>query len=945
MRVVSRVLRIHPGEGRITALAVALMCVSLAAIAVGDSGVSALFFDRVGTHALPLVYLLQGAVTFGVMLGLTGVLGRLGPRRAYLGAPLALALLVAIERAIVVTDVGWIYPVLWITVAIATLVQGVFLWGIAGVVVDLRQAKRLFPIFGAGGILGSVLGGLLTRPLAPAIGAENLLLVWSGGLAAAFVLARMLLGGAGRGRRPSRRRNSAIRDVADALAYVRRSGLLVWMTLAAMLFSVLFYSLYLPYAAAATERFPDPDELAGFFGLFWAGVTAAAFVVSMLVTNRLFAWIGVAATVVVLPMLYSAAFGILLFGSGFATLVALRFTLGTWLQGVASPAWETLTNVVPEGRRDQVRAFMNGGPTQMGTIVAGLIALVGQDVLSARQLAAIGLAAALVTVVATVGVRRSYTTALVDALRAGRPQVFERAAERRTPVPLVLDADSAKTLARSLRSPDLHERRLAFQLQADLPSEARSPEVVDGVRDPDPLVRLATIRSLDLHEPAERDALVSLVDDADPTVAAAAAARALATIDGEVAAHRLQALLTHRDDGLRRAAVEQLHLAPAYAAASFGHRLLTDPVPEVRAIALERVAEAAPDRAFDPALEALSDEDAVVRTAAGRALGSADGRALGVVLEALMDPRTADAAVEAIRRTAPEGDHDRVRAFVGAAADRAVRDRDLAAAIQPDDEATALLRDAVMSHGRRLARAGLWAATMLGTRRAEMATAIESLDGTPGQVANALETLESAGDAVLVRPLLSLWEPATGGGGDWLSVALEHEDELVRRCAELVRSRREGGTMERSVTALSVMERVLFLRKVPLFADLAPMDLERVARLAEDHGYADAEVIAAEGEIGEELHIVVDGTIRVVRDRDGAEQDLAHRTMGDVVGEMSLVTQEPRIATLVAEGDVRTVALGRREFESMLRERPSIALAVMRVLAHRVAESSRPTDL
>jgi CRP-like cAMP-binding protein len=118
-----------------------------------------------------------------------------------------------------------------------------------------------------------------------------------------------------------------------------------------------------------------------------------------------------------------------------------------------------------------------------------------------------------------------------------------------------------------------------------------------------------------------------------------------------------------------------------------------------------------------------------------------------------------------------------------------------------------------------------------------------------------------------------------------------------------------------------------------------------VAGLAEDHGYADAEIIAAEGEVGDVLHIVVEGTIRVINDRDGSEQELARRTIGDVVGEMSIVTQEPRMATLVAEGDVRTVTLGHREFESMLRERPSIALAVMRVLAHRVAEGSRTADL
>jgi CRP-like cAMP-binding protein len=58
------------------------------------------------------------------------------------------------------------------------------------------------------------------------------------------------------------------------------------------------------------------------------------------------------------------------------------------------------------------------------------------------------------------------------------------------------------------------------------------------------------------------------------------------------------------------------------------------------------------------------------------------------------------------------------------------------------------------------------------------------------------------------------------------------------------------------------------------------------------------------------------------------------------VGEMSLLTRSPRIASLVAEGVVRTIRIGDREFESMLRERPDVALGVMRVLAQRLAEGA-----
>ena len=145
--------------------------------------------------------------------------------------------------------------------------------------------------------------------------------------------------------------------------------------------------------------------------------------------------------------------------------------------------------------------------------------------------------------------------------------------------------------------------------------------------------------------------------------------------------------------------------------------------------------------------------------------------------------------------------------------------------------------------------------------------------------------------------------------------------------------------MHAPIAALSILDRVLFLRRVPLFADLCPDDLERVAELAEERGYADGEVIAGEGEVGEELHIVVEGTIRVVEACDGSRREVARRSVAEVVGEMSIITRQPRVASLVADGAVRTIRLGHREFVSILRERPDVALAVMGVLVGRLSEA------
>ena len=759
-------LGIEQGEGRVTALVVALAFVAMAGYAVGQSGIDALFFNRIGPHALPLLYLIQGASSFVAMLVLTGTLARLGRRHVYLLAPLALGSVVLAERGLIQTGAGWIYFLLSVTGVLAGLVLGIFVWGTAGTVVDTRQAKRLFPVFAAGGIFGSVVGGALTPPLAHAVGAENLLVVWAGGLGVAFLVSRVVQGPAAPSplRRVARKHPSALRDVTATLHFVRGSRLLVWMTVAAVLFSICFYLLYLPYARAATGQFPKADDLAGFFGLFWAGTTLAAFLVTSLVTAHLFAWRGVAIMVVVLAGLYGAAFGTLLFASGFVILVGLRLVLCTWLQGVASPGWETLTNVVPERRRDQIRAFLNGGPTQIGTMIAGGLAIVGQETVSARQLALVGLGAAVLAIVATIAIRRSYPGALGEALAEGRPHVFEPWI---LPRPVVL-----------------------------------GPEPADSVPAPRP-------------EHASEDLL----------------------------------------------------------------------------------------------------------------------RLLG-------DPRTQVAGLHALATMDNERSRDEIRAFVRSAAANATTDGDLAARVGGDDDASALLREAILDRGRRSARSALFAASLLQVRQDLIAAAIDSLDGSPGQVAAALETIEATGDPAVVRPLLRLWErsgPAPGSNGDGLAIALQDPDGFIRECAELVRDKRQGGAIPRSVAQLSTLERVLFLRKVPLFSHLSPLDLEHIAHVTQERNYANGEVIGAEGELGEELFIVVDGTVRVVQGRENDEREIARRGPGDVIGEMSVITQAPRIASLVAAGSVRTVPLGRREFESVLRERPDVALAIMRVLVERLA--------
>lgn len=143
--------------------------------------------------------------------------------------------------------------------------------------------------------------------------------------------------------------------------------------------------------------------------------------------------------------------------------------------------------------------------------------------------------------------------------------------------------------------------------------------------------------------------------------------------------------------------------------------------------------------------------------------------------------------------------------------------------------------------------------------------------------------------------------------------------------------------MTRTSGSMTQVELVLVLRQIPLFATLEPAELSQIAEIADERVYADGEVIGTEGEMGDEMHVVLEGTVRVVR---GDAETIARREAGEIVGEMAVITMAPRVASLIAEGDVRTIRIGQREFEAMVRERPEIALGVMRVLAERLGAAT-----
>ena len=133
---------------------------------------------------------------------------------------------------------------------------------------------------------------------------------------------------------------------------------------------------------------------------------------------------------------------------------------------------------------------------------------------------------------------------------------------------------------------------------------------------------------------------------------------------------------------------------------------------------------------------------------------------------------------------------------------------------------------------------------------------------------------------------------------------------------------------------MALAEKVERLRNVPLFASLDDEAIGLVASVANDYEAPAGRVMIEPKQSGTGMFVIEDGTVRTEL-RGGATRTLGP---GDCFGEIALLSSDgDRTARVRAETDVRCIAIGREDFRHLLEREPRIALALLEVLAERLA--------
>ena len=102
--------------------------------------------------------------------------------------------------------------------------------------------------------------------------------------------------------------------------------------------------------------------------------------------------------------------------------------------------------------------------------------------------------------------------------------------------------------------------------------------------------------------------------------------------------------------------------------------------------------------------------------------------------------------------------------------------------------------------------------------------------------------------------------------------------------------------------------------------------------------YADGESIVRQGEIGECMYVIQDGTVEVIAEHDGEEIRLRQLGKSDFFGEMAIFEDEVRTATVRAVGDTRVLTVDKKNFLSGIHEDPSLAFRIVATMSHRIRD-------
>lgn len=139
---------------------------------------------------------------------------------------------------------------------------------------------------------------------------------------------------------------------------------------------------------------------------------------------------------------------------------------------------------------------------------------------------------------------------------------------------------------------------------------------------------------------------------------------------------------------------------------------------------------------------------------------------------------------------------------------------------------------------------------------------------------------------------------------------------------------------------MSLREEVETLRQIPLFAKVDPSKIKLLAFTSERLTFQQGEILCQQGEMGDAAYVIISGKADVVVDTPTGPITVASMQKNDVVGEIAILINIPRTATIQAASELTTLRITKDLFLRTITEFPEMSVEMMRVLAEKLVRTT-----
>jgi CRP-like cAMP-binding protein len=132
------------------------------------------------------------------------------------------------------------------------------------------------------------------------------------------------------------------------------------------------------------------------------------------------------------------------------------------------------------------------------------------------------------------------------------------------------------------------------------------------------------------------------------------------------------------------------------------------------------------------------------------------------------------------------------------------------------------------------------------------------------------------------------------------------------------------------------MQEYELLRRIPFFAEIEPAKLKLLAFMSERVGYDSGKTLFCQGDHADAAYLIIEGAADIIVETPTGPLTIATLGAHDIVGEMAILCDVPRTATVRARDRLVALRIAKDPFMRMVREFPAMAVSIMRELAHRL---------